>query len=186
MNIAWLDIETTGLDQFDDRILEVGIVITTPGPDFLPVVYNNWVFPFLIDDALFVIPEVVVEMHNKNELWDECRNAWIEMVDPGELEQEMIQFLVDNEADSSVMYGNTVHFDRAFLARHLAKLHEQFHYRNFDVSTLKQYALMFNKEYPWIDREIHRGVPDCQDAIANAIHFRNVFKPQWPIDKDES
>jgi oligoribonuclease len=186
-NAAWIDLETTGLDQFDDRILEVGIVITSPGPDFYPVVYNNWVFPFVEPDVFEVdIDPIVTEMHIKSGLWNECHEAWKTFVDPKELEQQMIQYLADNDADSSYMHGNSVHFDRAFLGRHLPLLHEQFHYRNFDVSTLKQYALMWNKEYPWVDRGIHRGVPDNHDAIANAIHFRNVFQPKWPIDKEQS
>lgn len=177
-NVAWVDVETTGLDVEMDYLLEVGITITTPGPIWAVVKELSVVYPFKKSEFDEVnLHPAVLEMHKTNGLWDECEAMMETPFDSLAVQDMMIQFLHDNDAAGSPMYGNTVHFDRAWLKQELPALERVFHYRNFDVSTLKQYAIVIHGEnYPWMDREIHRGCPDNQDAIANLTHFRNRFR----------
>jgi len=174
-NALWLDIETTGLTPAKDWVLEVGMIITTPGPEFAVLSTQNWVLPYRVDLNHSVVP-VVYEMHTKNGLWDECRTAYNAEF-PGTYESDMLEWMKENEAIGSVMHGATPSFDRSFLRLDFPGVEKAFHYRSFDVSTLKQFALFFDPEFLWMDREIHRAIPDLRDSIANAIHFRNVFKP---------
>jgi oligoribonuclease len=166
--MIWVDVETTGLDSLNDWLLEVGIVITEDGPEFEEVGRKNWVMAYDQNAAPFIkIPDVVMQMHTDSGLWDACKrsdNTSFDLVDC-----EIADFI--NGAAGSPMAGATVHFDRAFLKEFLPRVEKLFHYRNFDVSTLKMVGLMYDDMYYWADRAIHRALPDLEDSIENARNF---------------
>jgi len=122
------------------------------------------------------IPEVVREMHAANDLWTECAISSLTAV---EVERLVITTLSQRfEPATITLAGNTVHFDRMFLREHMPKLEAFFHYRNFDVSTLKQLHEFLGGDFHSndVDRAVniysvetkvsnHRGMSDVQDAI---------------------
>jgi len=175
-NVVWVDVETTGLDPEEDFLLEVGITITSPGPVWAPIDSLSQVFPFNNTPGHDSV-QVVQTMHETNGLWEECRK-WMDLpFDSRGVEQQFMRFVEEHDALNSPMYGATAHFDRAWLRTNLPNFEIQFHYRNFDVSTLKAYAIAVRGDADWwMDREIHRALPDLQDSIANLVHFRNLFR----------
>jgi oligoribonuclease len=131
-NLAWVDVETTGLDTRHCALLEVGLVVTTDELDI--VAAKSWVCYY--DRAEFTLPTpiapVVVDMHTKNGLWDECRESRLGLM---QIEDEGIEFLRTHDAVRSPMCGSTVSFDRAVLLSHMPRLALLFHYRHIDVSS---------------------------------------------------
>lgn len=171
-NVAWVDLETTGLDPLTECVVEVGITVTDPGPIWQPIASASWIchVPNVYWDYA---ASVVQEMHEANGLKSLSLDA---SFTPEQHSDRILSFLKEHDALGSPMYGATVHFDRAFLVKFLPEVEKAFHYRNFDVSTLKQYAIAMNGDADWwMDREIHRALPDLADSIANLIHFRNIF-----------
>lgn len=138
--IAWVDLETTGLDPKRDRILEIAMLLTD---DQLRVVSASWavVDPWgNQEDAgagMAAMDPYVHEMHNKNHL---LREVWDEGVSLREAEDQMLQVMEGLTPGTVPMGGSSVHFDRAFLAEHLPELHGVFSHRNVDVSSTREMA----------------------------------------------
>jgi oligoribonuclease len=162
--LAFLDLETSGLDRERCTILELGIVVTDS--ELHALARQSW--PVKPTRALVGTPPVsfyaelgAMAMHGRSGLLDECDRIGspIETV-----EREALAFLIDEQATGGPLCGAGVGFDRAFLFRQMPELHDQFHYRNFDVSTFRILAELRGVELP-PKREVHRAIPDLEDAI---------------------
>lgn len=175
MNSVWIDLETTGLDPVENDILEIAVMITSPGPDYQVLTGGSWVFPYLYH-AGKGLANIVVEMHEGNNLWKECRDVYYHEKESHTVE-DIIAFIVANDGVGSPMFGSTTHFDRAFLKEHLPKIEELFHYRNFDISTLKAYVRDWFPEFEGKDRERHRAYPDIMDSHATLKQIQNLVHP---------
>jgi oligoribonuclease len=156
--LAWIDIETTGLNPEHCSILEVGVVITDA--NFEPIDCRS----FLVNPgASFGVELAAVSMHGAD--------LFRQVKEDGRplpfVEVALLEYLEYWGALGSPMCGASVHFDRAFLRRHMPSFERAFHYRNFDVSTLKILAELRGVELP-PKREVHRAIPDLEDAIALA------------------
>ena len=133
-NLLWVDMEMSGLNPDTDRVLEVAIVVT--------------------DSQLNTVAEApVLVVHQSDAVldgmdsWNKATHAKSGLIDrvkastlaEGEVERRLVEFLAEYVPPGvSPMCGNTVHQDRRFMARHLPALESFFHYRNLDVSTLKE------------------------------------------------
>ena len=164
MNIAFLDIETTGLDPGDGYILEVGIVITNPALDILATA--SW----LVDNGVAV--EILqedcdpraVEMHTKSGLWDELAGG--SLTAPSRIAIEAAVILGRHDAFDGPLAGSTISFDRGWLAYHMPHLLGCWHYRNLDVTSFKEWLrLTGNSPLPPKAEPAHRAVPDCLESI---------------------
>lgn len=192
--LVWLDLETTGLNEISDSILEIGMVIATLNDEVIDEC--NWVVNpvkrsaqdgtkyqmLAIDKVKTEVDEFVYEMHTKNGLWDEIENTKQTLFHVG---QQIPEWMRMNGCDPSkemfYMAGRGIdRFDRKFLETNripLKGLNAAFHYRSLDTSNLFQ-AFKFagvdiNKDRP--KREsTHRALDDCKDAIADWAWFKNT------------
>ena len=133
-NLIWIDMEMTGLVPETDRIIEVAIVITDGN---LNTIAEG---PVLVvhqpDAVLDAMDSWNKSTHKKSGLIDKVKASTLT---DAEVESRMIEFLKEHVPDStSPMCGNSICQDRRFMARGMPRLEAYFHYRNLDVSTLKE------------------------------------------------
>jgi oligoribonuclease len=168
--LFWVDIETTGLDKSLDQILEVGITRYDVGSRRI---MNSISVAIAKSDAMLnSLNDFVKEMHNKSGLIDYVRQYGLPVWDA---EDKLAAWLSDNGCNPEIdwMCGSSVHFDRAFLEKEMALVTEFFHYRNLDVSSIKNMCELYNptllakRPKP---QQLHRALPDIQDTIGE-YHF---------------
>jgi oligoribonuclease len=171
-NLVWIDLEMTGLNPSIDKILEVATVITDSRLEILA------------DGPVIAIhqPEEILngmdawnrEHHRDSGLTDRvrrsthtCRQAEVETLD-------FIRQWVDRRV--SPMCGNSVWHDRRFLARFMPELEQYFHYRNIDVSTLKELAGRWAPDLPkYTKTNRHLAHEDIRESIAELKHYGDCF-----------
>ena len=172
-NLIWIDMEMSGLSPDNDRVLEVAIVITdsqlnvvAEGP--VKVVHQP-------DDVFERMDSWNKSTHKKSGLIDRVKAA---TQDEAEVEAELIAFLAQHLPEStSPMCGNSICQDRRFLARHLPKLEAFFHYRNLDVSTLKELAKRWKPGIMagFAKHGKHEALADIHESIEELKYYREHF-----------
>ncbi len=169
-NLIWIDLEMTGLDTDNDSILEVATVITDRD---LNVLAEGPEFAIHHDEArLLAMDDWNRNQHRKSGLWQRVLDSSVSL---GEAEALTVEFLVQwVPPGKSPMSGNSICQDRRFLHRLMPRLERYFHYRNLDVSTIKELARRwapevgrgFNKE------SAHTALSDVRDSIAELRYYR--------------
>lgn len=167
--IVWLDLETTGLDRTCDVILEVGLIVTDPlGEELMRA--STLVHEYSLEIALMNCDKFVLDMHTKSGLIEELNHA-PSVIRPQEAESVIIAWLEEGvrlEKGVHPLAGSTINFDRGFLESRMPTLFNWFHYRNIDVTTLKNICKMVNPrvyEATPPKREQHRAIPDLEETI---------------------
>ena len=171
--LIWIDMEMSGLDPDRDKVLEVAVVITdgelntvAEAPVF--VVHQG-------DDVLAAMDEWNQKTHAKSGLIDRVKASVLAERD---VEDRMVAFLGDYVPPKiSPMCGNSVHQDRRFMARHLPKLEDFFHYRNLDVSTLKELARRWKPQLldGLTKHGKHEALADIHESIDELRYYREHF-----------
>src|SRR5690625_1404588 len=135
-NLIWLDLEMSGLDTTQDVILEIATVVTDSN---LNIIEEGPVFAIHQENTILDnMDEWNTRQHTKSGLVDRVRSS---LIDEAIAEQQTLAFLSQHTPpNSSPMCGNSICQDRRFLARYMRKLEAHFHYRNLDVSTIKELA----------------------------------------------
>lgn len=172
-NLCWLDLETTGLDPLKDAILELGITITTLDLD--PVASFSWVMRPSRNIRITEIDPFVWKMHQDNNLWNESLSSDMKL---DEVAVAAAKFIEHHKAKGSPLCGNTISFDRNFLKVQVPELLQVLHYRNIDVSTLKNVmATHFPKVAPF-DRPKgnHRVLDDLELSIAEHKYYLELIE----------
>ena len=171
--LIWLDMEMSGLDPDRDRIIEIALVLTN---DKLETIAEAPVIVVHQPDAVLdAMDDWNKSTHGKSGLIERVRAS---QVSEAEAEARMIEFLQEwVPARSSPMCGNSVCQDRRFLARWMPKFEAWFHYRNLDVSTLKELAKRWRPEvYAGVKKVgAHTALADIQESIAEMRHYRDTF-----------
>jgi oligoribonuclease len=172
-NLIWIDMEMSGLSPDNDRILEVAIVITdvqlnvvAEGP--VRVVHQP-------DDIFDRMDSWNKSTHKKSGLIDRVKAA---TQNEAEVEAELIAFLTQHLAENtSPMCGNSICQDRRFLARHMPKLEAFFHYRNLDVSTLKELAKRWKPGIMagFAKHGKHEALADIHESIEELKYYKEKF-----------
>jgi len=169
-HLVWLDMEMSGLDPARDRILEVATVVTDAQ---LGTVAEG---PVLVvhqpNDVLHAMDDWNKTTHARSGLVDRVRASQLSESDA---EEQMLAFLAQHvPAKASPMCGKSICQDRRFLARQMPRLEAFFHYRNLDVSTLKELARRWN---PALARGVakqgrHEALADIYESIEELKYYR--------------
>lgn len=181
-NLVWVDDETTGLDPNVCELLEIGVIITTPGLKELARV--NYVFHFDVTTQVDHIDEYVLNMHEGNGLWAECLES---KIDPQDIEQDLIDLCTRHNALKGPMCGSTVSFDRRFNELELSRFtKEVFNHRHIDVSSYSEFAKMHGISRPYTPGG-HRALSDLETSIHtladywNAMRFADDIAPELQV-----
>jgi oligoribonuclease len=169
-NLVWIDLEMTGLYPDTDRIIEVAVVVTDPT---LTVRIEGPVFAIHQSDATLDGMDAWNKgTHGRSGLIERVKAS---TVDEAMAEAQVIEFLRRHvPKGKSPMCGNSICQDRRFLARTMPKLEEFFHYRNLDVSTLKELAKRWK---PGIltgfkKAQAHTAMADIHESIEELAYYR--------------
>ena len=169
-NLVWLDCEMTGLDPEVDRVLEIAVIVT--GPQLTPRVEGPVLVIHQSDAQLDKMDAWNKGTHGKSGLIDKVRAS---STTEAEAEQLIIDFLSAYvPKGSSPMCGNTIGQDRRFLVKYMPKLEAFFHYRNVDVSTLKELAKRWKPEVcdSFKKAQKHTALADVHESIDELEHYR--------------
>ena len=172
-NLIWIDLEMTGLNTDEDHIIEIATIVTDKDLNLLaegPVlaIYQP-------DDVLAGMDEWNRKQHGGSGLADRVRASTISAA---EAEQRTLDFLTAFiAAGRSPMCGNSICQDRRFLAREMPKLERYFHYRNLDVSTLKELARRWSPAvFAGVKKSsTHLALDDIRESIDELRYYRATF-----------
>ena len=171
-NLVWIDLEMTGLVPERDRIIEIAVVVTDPQ---LTVRVEGPVFAIHQSDAVLAGMDAWnTATHGRSGLTERVRAS---TVDEAAAERETIAFLERYVGKGkSPMCGNSICQDRRFLAVTMPALEAFFHYRNLDVSTLKELAKRWKPEMaPFRKLQAHTALADINESIDELLHYREHF-----------
>lgn len=171
--LIWIDMEMTGLEPETDRIIEVATLITDAELNILaegPVLAVHQ-----SDTALAAMDEWNQRTHGESGLVERVRHS---KLDDAEAERQTLEFLRQYaDSGSSPMCGNSVHQDRRFMVRYMPHLEAFFHYRNLDVSTVKELARRWRPELPggFDKKGTHQAMDDIRDSVNELKYYREHF-----------
>ncbi|WP_425258576.1 oligoribonuclease [Rubrivivax sp. RP6-9] len=172
-NLIWIDLEMTGLYPDTDRIIEVAVVVTDPQ---LTVRVEGPVFAVHQSDATLDAMDAWNKgTHGRSGLIDRVKAS---TVDEAAAEAQVIAFLQQYvPKGKSPMCGNSICQDRRFLARTMPTLEAFFHYRNVDVSTLKELAKRWKPAAleGFKKAQAHTALADIHESIDELLHYRSTF-----------
>ena len=172
-NLIWIDMEMSGLNPDTERILEVAIVVTDSQLNTLAeapvlVVHQS-------DAVLDAMDNWNKSTHAKSGLIERVKASTLTEAD---VEERMAAFLDQHVPPNvSPMCGNSVHQDRRFLARHMPRLEACFHYRNLDISTLKELAKRWKPAIMsgFAKHGKHEALADIYESIEELKYYREHF-----------
>ena len=171
--LIWIDMEMTGLIPESDRIIEVALVLTDN--DLNTVAEAPVLVVHQTDSVLDGMDDWNKKAHAKSGLIDKVKTSTL---DDGAVEAQMIAFLKEHVPSGiSPMCGNSICQDRRFLARWMPQLETYFHYRNLDVSTLKELAKRWKPEVAQGIKKHgkHEALADIYESINEMKHYREHF-----------
>jgi oligoribonuclease len=183
-NLVWIDCEMTGLDLGTDALIELAVLVTDPELNVLGDGVDIVITPPA--DALAQMSAFVTEMHRNSGLLELLPNG----VTLAAAEAEALAYIRSHVPDvrKAPLAGNTIGTDRTFLARDMPELEGHVHYRNVDVSSLKELA---KRWYPRIyftapsKSGNHRALADIRESIEELRYYREaMLVPQPGPDRD--
>ncbi|MDQ8022568.1 MAG: oligoribonuclease [Moraxellaceae bacterium] len=172
-HLVWVDMEMTGLDPDRDRIIEVAMIVTDANLNV--VAQSPEVAVHQPDSVLDAMDEWNKSTHGKSGLIDRVKAS---ALDEAAAEAQLLGWMqqyVDRRV--TPMCGNSVCQDRRFMARGMPRLEDWFHYRNLDVSTVKELARRWNPDvFKGVSKKgAHTALADIQESIEELRHYRDHF-----------
>ena len=172
-NLVWIDCEMTGLDPEKERLLEIAVIVT--GPHLTPRIEGPVLVIHQSDELLNKMDAWNKGTHGKSGLIDKVKAS---TVTEAEAEQQILAFLKKYVPKSaSPLCGNTISQDRRFLVKFMPKLEAYFHYRNLDVSTLKELSRRWKPAIyeGFKKQQRHTALADVHESIDELAHYREHF-----------
>jgi oligoribonuclease len=172
-NLIWIDLEMTGLEPQQDQIIEIATVVTDA--DLAILAQGPVIAIHQADEIMNSMDAWNTSHHRDSGLTDRVRQSNSSMVDA---EQETLQFLRNYVfPGKSPMCGNSICQDRRFMARLMPELEAFFHYRNLDVSTLKELARLWKPELVggFVKKGAHLALDDILESIDELKYYRDCF-----------
>ncbi len=172
-NLIWIDLEMTGLDPAKDRIIEVATIVTDAE---LNIVAEGPVLAVHQPDEIMAgMDEWNTRTHAKTGLTERVKASTI---NEAEAERQTVEFLAQFVAkNKSPMCGNSICQDRRFLARCMPQLEDWFHYRNLDVSSVKELAVRWKPAIMagFQKKNTHKAIDDIRESIEELKYYREHF-----------
>jgi len=172
-NLIWIDLEMTGLDTQADRIIEIATIVTDSS---LRVIAEGPVLAIRQEDVVLdAMDEWNRTTHGGTGLLQRVRDS---RLSAAEAETQTLAFLTELVAPgASPMCGNSICQDRRFLAREMPSLEKFFHYRNLDVSTVKELARRWAPDvFAGVQKaSTHLALDDIRESIKELEHYRRHF-----------
>ena len=172
-NLIWIDLEMTGLDPEKERIIEIATIVTDKDLNILaegPIMAVTQ--PQVYLDAM---DEWCTTHHGQSGLTQRVLDS---KITDAEAEEETIEFLKKWAPEGkSPMCGNSIGQDRRFLVKYMPKLNDYFHYRNLDVSTLKELAVRWKPQIlaGFSKQNKHLAIEDIKESILELEYYREHF-----------
>lgn len=181
--LIWVDMEMSGLSPETDRIIEVAVAVTDGELNL--IAESEALAVHQPDAVLDGMDQWNRSTHGKSGLTDRVRASVLTEADA---EAAMIDFLrAFVPAGKSPMCGNSICQDRRFMARYMPQLESYFHYRNLDVSTLKELCKRWRPEVArgFAKRSAHTALADIRESIDELRHYREHFIGLTPLPSSE-
>ena len=172
--MVWIDLEMTGLDLELESIIEIATIITDAELNIIAEGPNLAIK--VSEELLDNMDEWNTTHHNSSGLVERIHSEGVSL---GEAIRQTCEFLSENiELGTAPLCGNSVHNDRAFLAKEMPEVLDMLHYRIVDVSTIKELVKRWYPELPrYNKKEAHRALDDIIESIEELRHYRKfVFK----------
>jgi oligoribonuclease len=172
-NLVWLDCDMSGLDPEKEFLLEIAVVVT--GPDLATRIDGPVLVIHQSDAVLDAMDAWNKGTHGRSGLIDKVKASTL---DEASAEKQLLEFIAKYIPRSgSPMCGNTIGQDRRFLVKYMPKLEAYFHYRNLDVSTLKELAKRWKPSAynSFKKQQAHTALADVHESIEELAHYRETF-----------
>lgn len=169
-NLVWIDLEMTGLSPEKDVIIEIASIVTDSNLNI--IAEGPEIAIHQPEENLKNLSEWVEQTHGSSGLLQKVRNSKISLQ---EAEEQTLKFIQDYCVSSiTPLCGNSIWQDRRFLIKHMPKLNDFFHYRNIDVSSIKELVKRwYNFKYQ--KNNVHRALDDIKESIDELKLYRKKF-----------
>lgn len=181
-NIIWLDVETTGVEEYEgDKLLQVAVLVTDQEMNILEGSEFEVKIHYSADEVEAmkqVTSEYVVNMHNATNLWNLLPVDGIPMAEAEEQLLAHVRKFVP-VAKTARIAGNSITLDRNFLRKNMRQLFDHLHYRSFDASTISGLAETLAPKHLLYQKpeSTHEAMQDIRDSVDEMRYYRELIKP---------